>query len=142
VWRALKPGGRFIAEFGGRGNVGSIRAALTVAAWRCGGTAFASPWYFPGIAEYASLLERGGLEMTFAALIDQRTPLVGEDGLRNWVAMFADQLLLGRSPEQRDQFLCAVEEEARPALYRDGKWVADYRRLRVVAWRLASAKHA
>jgi trans-aconitate 2-methyltransferase len=135
VRRALQPGGRFVADLGGRGNVQAIRTALAQAATRCSMPGWREPWYFPSLGEYAGLLETGGLAVTFATLFDRPTPLEGEEGLRNWVTMFAGDLL-GRVPaEQREQFLSGVEAATRSALYRDGTWHADYRRLRVVAHR-------
>ena len=92
------------------------------------------PWYFPGVGEYAGLLERHGLEVRFATLFDRPTPLEGEDGLRKWVEMFGGGLLDRVPPQRRDEFFSLVETRARPSLYRDGRWVADYRRLRVVAY--------
>ena len=52
VWRALKPGGRFVAEMGGAGNVALIKAALVAALDRRGldGAAHV-PWYFPTVEE-------------------------------------------------------------------------------------------
>jgi trans-aconitate methyltransferase len=133
---ALRPGGRFVAELGGRGNVQGIEAALRTAAGHVGLLLEESLWYFPGLAEYATLLESTGLEVRFAALFDRPTPLEGEGGLRNWVAMFGRRVLDALPPDRQEEFLQAVEEAARPRLYRAGTWVADYRRLRVVAVRL------
>ena len=135
VFRALKPGGRFVAELGGRGNVRALAAALEGAAGAAGCRPFVSPWYFPALGEYAALLERGGLEPTFATLFDRPTPLQGEGGLRDWIAMFAGEYLGSLPPDRREEFLAKVEELARPVLYRQGTWTADYRRLRVVARR-------
>jgi trans-aconitate 2-methyltransferase len=135
VYRALRPGGRFVAEFGGRGNVQAIRTALAQTAARCGLPGWREPWYFPSLAEYAGLLEAGGLVVTFAALFDRPTPLPGADGLRSWIAMFAGDRLDSIPAERREEFLSGVETALRPALYRDGTWQADYRRLRVVAER-------
>jgi trans-aconitate methyltransferase len=134
VREALKPGGRFVAEFGGRGNVRVIIAALRVAAARVD-VPWDDPWYFPGIAEYATLLEVAGLEVRFATLFDRPTPLEGEAGLRDWVRMFAGSLLDAVPVGRREDFLREVEEAARPHLRRDGGWFADYRRLRVLAVR-------
>jgi trans-aconitate 2-methyltransferase len=136
VRRALKPSGRFVAEFGGRGNVRMVLAALERAAGRVGCEPFVNPWYFPSVAEYADLLEAGGLEVTYAVLFDRPTPLEGEAGLRHWVEMFAGEFLEKLKGGRREEFMRRVEEEARPALYRDGTWFADYRRLRVVAGRV------
>jgi hypothetical protein len=97
------------------------------------------PWYFPSVAEYAGLLERGGLEVTYAALFDRPTALEGEQGLRRWVEMFATALFDAVPVETRAEFLHTVEDRLRPPLYRDGTWFADYRRLRVVANRGAGS---
>jgi trans-aconitate methyltransferase len=137
VRRALKPGGRFVAEFGGHGNVAALTTALLDAIAAAGYPAGAerNPWYFPSIAEYAGVLEREGLEPTFATLFDRPTKLDGPDGLRKWIEMFADSFLAGVPAEDRDAIARDVEKRLRPTRFRDGTWVADYRRLRVVAWR-------
>jgi trans-aconitate methyltransferase len=132
---ALKPGGRFVAELGGRGNVREIVAALRSAAAALGLPVTEPRWYFPGIAEYAGLLEAAGLEVRFAHLFDRPTPLEGAEGLRNFVRMFANVALDSVPAARHDEFLAAVEAAARPTLFRDGVWSADYRRLRVVAVR-------
>jgi trans-aconitate methyltransferase len=134
VCAALRPGGRFVAELGGRGNVKAIVAALRVAAERLGLSLKLPEWYFPGVAEYAALLEATGLEVRLALLFDRPTPLQGTDGLRAWVRMFAGSAV-ANVPERCEEFLNAMEEAARPVLFRDGVWHADYRRLRVVAVR-------
>jgi trans-aconitate 2-methyltransferase len=136
VARALKPGGRFVAEFGGRGNVRAIADALARGAEAMGIRDWQPNWYFPSLGEYAALLEAGGLETTFATLFDRPTPLQSEDGMRQWVAMFAGGLLDAVPAGAREHFLTRVEAELRPTLYHDGVWHADYRRLRVVAWRI------
>jgi trans-aconitate methyltransferase len=136
VQGALKPGGRFVAEFGGRGNVQQIVAALDEASRNVGAGPFQDFWYFPGIAEYADLLEEHGLEVVFATLFDRPTALEGDQGMRNWVAMFANELLTRIAPERREAFLRDIEARLRPTLHREGTWLADYRRLRVVARRI------
>ena len=92
-----------------------------------------SPWYFPGIAEYAALLEKHSMEATFATLFDRPTPLQGEDGLQQWIRMFGQKFLAAIVPDKQDSFLNRVDEHARLTLYRDGQWFADYRRLRIAA---------
>src|SRR5204862_8105531 len=84
VQDALKPGGRFVAEFGGRGNVAAVVAAVRAAVEQLGLRLPGPPWYFPGVAEYATLLEAAGLEVRLAALFDRPTPLEGAGGLRDW----------------------------------------------------------
>ncbi|WP_253188032.1 class I SAM-dependent methyltransferase [Leptolyngbya sp. 'hensonii'] len=133
--RALKPGGRFVAEFGGRGNIQAIVTALETV--RAGiGLPPANPWYFPSLGDYTHRLEQEGLEVTDATLFDRPTPLEGGAiGMANWIRMFGQSFLVGLAPEQQDWVMGQVEEQLRPDLYRDGSWVADYRRLRVVAFK-------
>ena len=65
VLRALQPGGRFVAEMGGSGNIATIIGALYQALAEEGipREQVRNPWYFPSIGEYASLLERAGFEV-------------------------------------------------------------------------------
>jgi SAM-dependent methyltransferase len=79
VWRALRPNGRFVAEFGGHGCVAKIKKALVGALNRRGldGEA-AVPWYFPTIEEYSMLLKSAGFSISTIALIPRPTPLPGD----------------------------------------------------------------
>jgi trans-aconitate methyltransferase len=137
VWNALKPGGRFVAELGGKGNVQMLLEAFRHARERIGAPLDASssnPWYFPSIAKYTTLLEEHGFDVTFAELFERLTPLDdGAHGLRNWINMFGGPFCSALSAETRKQFIQESESLLRPMLFRDGTWLADYRRLRVVA---------
>jgi trans-aconitate methyltransferase len=135
VHDALRPGGRFTAEFGGRGNVRRVLGVLRETAERMGLAPDLPDSYFPSLSEYATLLEAAGLEVRSALLFDRPTPLEGADGLRSWVKMFRGSTLESMPAERREEYLLAVEEAARPELFRNGGWFADYRRLRVVAVR-------
>jgi trans-aconitate methyltransferase len=137
VARALKPDGRFVAEFGGKGNVANILSATRAALQALGAdlTQDPNPWYFPSIAEYAALLESQDLSVTYAALFDRPTRLEGDQGIRDWIRMFGHSFLRLVRPEQHQQLIECIEARLRPELYRDGTWFADYRRLRVVALR-------
>lgn len=134
----LAAGGRFVAELGGKGNVakliGAVRRALAMQGKSL--PEDATPWYFPTVGEYASLLESHGLEVTFATLFDRLTTLdEGEAGLGNWLRMFGASFTSGLAPEAQKELIRRVEEELREELFRDGSWHLDYRRLRVVAWK-------
>jgi SAM-dependent methyltransferase len=135
IARALKPGGRFVAEFGGNGNTGSILSALRAALGpesdaRC-------PWYYPSVAQYASVLERHRLEVRHAELFDRPTPLEGENGMEDWLRMFADSFFKGMPTDEVVAKRREVVGLLRPKLYRDGVWTVDYRRLRVLALKTA-----
>lgn len=137
VARSLRPGGRFVAEFGGKGNVQRVMTALESALVQMGlSPQGASPWYYPGIAEYSTLLERHGLEVRQALLFDRPTKLEdAERGLANWVTMFGDSFLSRLPESRRGEYLRAVEDAARPALWKTDHWELDYRRLRIAAWK-------
>jgi trans-aconitate 2-methyltransferase len=126
IARALKPGGRFVAEFGGHGNiqpvVDTIREVLGPVE---------TPWYYPSIAEYATVLEENGLETRQAWLIDRPTAVEGEDGMEDWLAVFTRDLM---SEAQRKM----IAQKLRPSHYKDGVWTVDYRRLRIVAHKTTS----
>lgn len=136
IWRALKPGGRFVAEFGGRGNVKAIVGAIYNAIEALGYPSKRefNPWYLPSVGEYATLLERQGFGVNYAAFFDRPTPLEGGDGgIHNWIDMFAGDFLIGIPVGKRTDVIQSVENQLRPNLYRDGTWFADYRRIRVFA---------
>jgi len=138
VQNALRPGGRFVAEFGGKGNIRKMQTAFDQALLELRPTAQneINPWYYPSVSEYATLLEKNGLEVRFIALFDRPTPLAdGEAGMRNWITMFGSGYTAKLRPESRESFIRRVEELLRPELFRDGEWWADYRRLRFSAWK-------
>ncbi len=135
VRASLRPGGRFVAEFGGKGNVRSIYEALRQALAALGIDAEdRNPWYYPSLAEYASLLEEFGFRVVYAAHFDRPTPLPGgEQGIDNWLATFAQPFLRDLSPESVEGVVAEVKALLRPQLYRNGLWIADYKRLRLAA---------
>ncbi len=131
---SLKPGGRFVAEFGGKGNVAHIITAVQEAIGETLHIQVDSGWYFPSIGQYASLLETHGLAVETALLFDRPTPLSdGEKGLRNWIQMFATAMFREVPEAALPQILARVEQQMRPLLFQNGQWFADYRRLRIMA---------
>jgi trans-aconitate methyltransferase len=135
IARVLRSGGRFVAEFGGKGNIAALVAAVE-RAWPKAGLPqpVPNPWYYPSLAEYAGLLEEHGLELTYGLLFDRPTALEdGEHGLCNWLEMFGGALTENLPRDQQGRLLEQIQCEARASLYSDGRWVLDYRRLRVAA---------
>ena len=137
----LRPGGRFVAELGAAGNIATVEAALRSALVEAGvpRAEQPAPWYFPSPAAYASLLEQHGFEVRALWCFERPTPLEGgEQGLAAWLRMFAGQLLAPLSADGERSVVRAVEERTRAALWQDGTWVADYRRLRFRAERMGT----
>ncbi len=133
VWRALRPGGRFVGEMGGAGNVARITAALTAALERRGidGPA-ANPWFFPTPEDYTGRLRSRGFQVVHMDLFERPTPLPGELG--GWLETFAESFLFCLPADERPAFIAEVAE-ALAGWLRDeqGRWHVDYVRLRFAA---------
>lgn len=131
IARALRPGGRFVAELGGKGCIASVLNAMrAVFGSRAGQLC---PWTFPSIGEFAPLLEREGLEVGQAFLFDRPTRLEGESAIEEWFRTFGMAFFRGLSAEETREKIAQLAALLRPALYRDEVWTLDYRRLRIVA---------
>jgi len=132
VARALKPGGRFVAEFGGHGNVAAIVTAMqAVGQRRDGDLSLAHPWYFPAPQVYQSVLERHGFTVRRIALIPR--PVVLKTGIEGWLMLFRKPFF-AQFGDEAQQALAETVDLLRPALCdADGNWTADYVRLRVEA---------
>ena len=129
----LVPGGRFVAELGGRGNVETIRAALhsalrkrAIDPWTV------DPWYYPAPEEYAEILHRCGFTISYIELIPRPTRLPGD--ITDWLHIFAQPFTSAVVQDEQDRFLEEVRDAVEPALRQpDGGWHADYVRLRFKA---------
>ncbi len=132
VHRVLKPGGRFVAEMGGQGNIAAIRVALMAVLARHGyGDREDGVNYYPSEKGYARRLARHGFKVEQIALIPRPTPLA-ESGMAGWLRTFRRGVLESLPEELRET---VVEETAAllaPALRdEDGNWTADYIRLAI-----------
>ena len=133
VHRALRPGGRFVGEFGGHGNVPAICVAIA-AVLRRHGWPVVTQWFYPTPAEYRALLERHGFVVREIALHQRPTPL--PTGMKGWLETFTRPLFHAAPPEARDAAIEEVVELLRPWLCdSDGQWTAHYVRLRFDARR-------
>ncbi len=137
LYKSLKSGGRLVAEFGGRGNVKSITDAIMKAAeqLKVADKITADFWFFPSISKYASLLESKGLEIEQMWLFDRPTKLIGKDGMYNWINQFAQHAFKNLAEQEAESIKNLAVDILRPNYLIDGEWVADYKRLRLKAWR-------
>jgi SAM-dependent methyltransferase len=134
AFRALKTGGRFVGELGGHACVGAITVALVATLERRGVADAASwiPWYFPTVNDYEIRLRRAGFVPQSVQLIPRPTPL--PTGMRGWLETFANPLCAALPHEDRGGFLDEVTALLKPVLCdADGRWTADYTRLRFAA---------
>ncbi|RDW20131.1 SAM-dependent methyltransferase [Oceanobacillus arenosus] len=134
ISQSLKPGARFVAEFGGKGNVQTITNEI-IRQLKEVGTEYKMeqfPWYYPSVGEYTSLMEEVGFRVIFAQYFDRPTPLNGANGLKNWIEMFAGQMFESIDVDKKDYIITKAENNLQATLWQDGKWIADYKRIRVI----------
>jgi len=134
VRRVLKPGGRFVAEMGGHGNVAAIHVALRAVLARHGyGDREDGVNYYPTADAYTRRLESHGFEVQRIALIPRPTPLP-ESGMEGWLRMFRRGVIEGLPEPLRDKVVQETASLLAPALRDEqSRWVADYVRLRFIA---------
>ncbi|GAB2584357.1 class I SAM-dependent methyltransferase [Spirosoma areae] len=131
--KALKSGGRLVIEFGGKNNVCSIVEAVARRLREYGHT-FSPFWFFPSIGEYTPILERYGFTVQLAQYYDRDTLLTDpETGLTDWIEQFGAYFFEGVASSDKAAILEKVNLDLRPALFRDGRWYADYKRIRISA---------
>ncbi len=124
IWFALRRGGRFAGEMGGKDNLRRLREALDeeLVARGYGPPTYAANWY-PTVDEFVAIYEAAGFRDIDARLIERPTPL--EHGIAVWVTTFrAGWLDRAGVPEtERRNIADAVAD-------RVGTNTADYVRLR------------
>ncbi|WP_440112090.1 class I SAM-dependent methyltransferase [Paenibacillus sp. QZ-Y1] len=139
IWKSLKPGGRFVAEFGGKGNVQIIVDALEDVLGRRVGIRASerNPWYFPTIGEYSNVLEQKGFLVRQAYHYDRPTKLEdGKLGIQGWLAHFGGDYFDGLSQQQIQEICLETSEIVVPKLWQEDAIYADYKRLRIEAVKL------
>lgn len=129
VRRALRAGGRFVAEMGGHGNVAAITTALRAAIRLHGHADPTFRWYFPTADGYARLLRSHGFQVESIALLPRPTPFPTD--MAGWLQTFADPWLAGIDAGQRAPVIDTTVALLAPALRdENGAWTGDYVRLR------------
>jgi len=132
VFRALKPGGRFVGEMGGAGNVATLRRGLRQELLARGyAVPERDPQWYPTIAEFSDIYSAAGFVDIDARLIPRPTEL--PEGVSGWLKTFRAGFMDHASVPDADQeaVAAAVETRLEPELRQpDGRWLADYVRLR------------
>ena len=132
VFRALVPGGRFVGEMGGEGNIAILRAGIRDELTERGyPVPPADPQWYAGIDEFSRIYSSAGFTDVEARIIPRETDL--PSGVAAWVKTFRTGLMdAAQVPEEEQaEVAAAVERRLAPKLQRpDGSWFADYVRLR------------
>jgi len=145
VHRSLKPGGLFVAELGGQGNIAAVERAISAECAARGIDPERVPRrFYPGTADYARRLEAVGFRIEMLQAFDRPTPLPG--AFEDWLRIFAQEQAALLPASDRDAFFSSIALRAAPALFKreerasegskaHGHWVLDYVRLRLCARR-------
>ena len=133
VWNCLKLRGRFVGEFGGRGNIERVRRALHQGlALRGIDPAPVDPWYYPSPGEYSVVLEHAGFTVERTELFARPTRLPGD--ITEWLGVFAQPFITALPEADRARYIDGVRASLAPELHdRSGFWTLDYVRLRFAA---------
>jgi trans-aconitate methyltransferase len=136
VGRPLKPGGRFVAEMGGKGNIAQIETATRLALKKQGLLEkVTDPNYYPSPEEYRVLLEKRGFRVAYLNHFSRPTPLPKD--MKTWLRTFRKSYLEVLPPNDIEAFLEEVQEALRPTLCdAQGLWTTDYVRLRFSAFKV------
>ena len=91
------------------------------------------PWVFPTKEEMTEHLINAGFNVITIEHYERPTPLVGEDGIRNWLEMFSNNMFKNLTNDEKEAIYSECERILRPQLYKENGWVADYWRIRFIA---------
>lgn len=136
VARALKPGGRYVGEFGGFANIAAIRTALRSVLAAHGFSVLPTETsYYPRAEAFRAVLAAGGFAVRSCAIIPRPTPLPAT-GMAGWLETFRGGFIdaAGVPADARGAVIAETVDLLRPALCDEaGNWIADYVRIRFAA---------
>lgn len=138
MYQNLKPAGRLVLEFGGKDNVKAIVQQLKKSLASRGYTKQSQlePWFFPSIGTYTSALEAQGFTVKLAHYFDRPTALADvQTGIKDWIAMFASTFFNNVDKKDISPILNEVQEQLKPVLLKNKTWLADYKRIRIIAYK-------
>lgn len=136
MYKNLKPTGKIVVEFGGKGNVQTIVKQLrkSLQSRNYIKQSESDLWYFPSIGEYTTELELAGFRVLFAEHYDRSTELADKNtGIKDWISMFAENFFIGVTQSHIEEIKNEVQNNVKEKCLINGKWFADYKRIRVVA---------
>ncbi len=132
VFRALKPGGRFVGEQGGEGNIAVLRSGLRAELTARGYyVPDKDPQWYASPEEFSGIYGAAGFENIEAGIVPRLTEL--PNGVAAWLTTFRTGFMDHASVPEAEQaeVAAAVEKRLESQLKReDGIFIADYVRLR------------
>jgi trans-aconitate methyltransferase len=133
IYDVLKPGGRLVYEMGAKHNIESIHNAVKKVMIDEGfeENTKIEVNYFSTAAEQATMLENVGFTISNIIQFDRPTELVGEDGMKNWIVQFGQAFFKNIPGEKVENIIDKAVAILKETNYENGKWYADYIRLRV-----------
>ncbi|WP_151950961.1 class I SAM-dependent methyltransferase [Aliarcobacter butzleri] len=135
IARVLKKNGKFVAEFGGYGNIKFLCEAMDEVFFKHKDFGeFNNPWNFISDIEYKKILEKNDFEVDSIELINRPTKI---EDIKVWLDIFANGITKDLTTKQKEIFKEEVEKILKNKIYSEEfGWLADYVRLRVVANKL------
>lgn len=133
IYKVLKPHGVLLCEFGANKNISTIENAFAVACKKIE-YYYESKFNFPNTKKFRELLEKNNFTINNIYDYDRPTILKdGKYGLENWIRQFFASELSNMSVNMQNMIIRDVENLTRDKLWNGEEWVADYRRLRIIA---------
>jgi len=133
VHKALKAGGRFVAEFGEHDNLLNIRHVLKQVhdESELFGE-YREPCFNPTVAFYKAALEKGGFKVIQIGRFERPTPL-GE-GAIEWFKMYTSGLIKDFDQKTLDLYISKTMDLLKKNhVFEGDSWTADFVRLRFFA---------
>jgi SAM-dependent methyltransferase len=129
IYQALKENGRFVGEFGGYGNCGSVVESIQeVFSEHPEFGEFNNPWYFPKADEYKEVLQSNGFDVKYCEIIPRDTPV---KDIKTWLDLFANGIIKDLDESQKEYFKNQVQKKVKSKLYdTTNGWFVDYVRIR------------
>jgi SAM-dependent methyltransferase len=136
VWKALRPGGRFVAEFYGHGTAKEIILALQEV-MRFHNYSFDInedfPWYLPTQEEYCNLLINQGFEGTAHSFFPPRKLDLLHENIVDWLHKVIKTNTQNFDDNIKEQIFPKVQDQVLCQLFKDRQWFVNYQHIRIVA---------
>lgn len=133
IFKALKQNGLLVCEFGADGNIATIENAFAKV-YTDFGYEYTPKFNFPTMNAFGKLLETNKFIINKIYDYDRPTKLKdNEKGLNHWIKQFFEAELSSIPENIQAEIFEKVEELTKDTLWNGKEWVADYRRLRVIA---------